>query len=99
MLVLSFNSRHQNTRPIINRLSPQTRLDSRLWTGLLNGPSILMEGDRGQLEYHNKQNNDKEEYKCWFAILLSQLLQPFSATSDSIIAFKELGPLFCYFNT
>ena len=45
-------------------------------TGSVYGPSALMEGVRGQHEHHNKQNNDKEENKGWFAILLLQLLQP-----------------------
>ena len=42
-----------------------------------------MEGVRGQHEDHNKQNNDKEENKGWFAILLLQLLQPYAATCAS----------------
>ena len=38
-----------------------------------------MEGVKGQHEYHNKENDDKEENKGWFAILLLLLLQPFAA--------------------
>ena len=43
-------------------------MDSHLGTGSVDGPSILMEGVRRQHEHHNKQNNDKEESKGWFAI-------------------------------
>ena len=84
-VLLSF---HQNTRAI-NRPSPQTRiqyeeeifvLDSRLGTGSVDGPSVLMEGVRGKHEHHNQQRNDKEEDKGWFAILLLQLVQPYAAT-------------------
>ena len=40
-----------------------------------------MVGVRGEHEHHNQQNNDKEEGKGWFAILLLQLqLQPYAAT-------------------
>ena len=57
-----------------------TRLDSivccsfalTFGAGSDDGPSILMEGVRGQHKYHNKQNNDKEENKGWFAVLLLQ---------------------------
>ena len=55
-------------------------LDSRLGTGSVDGPSVLMEGDRGEHEHHNQQKNDKEEDKGWFAILLLQLVQPYAAT-------------------
>ena len=55
-------------------------LESRLGTGSVDGPSVLMEGVRGQREHHNKHNNDKEEIKGWFAILLLQLLEPYAAT-------------------
>ena len=37
-----------------------------------------MEGVRGQHERHD--NNDKEENKGWFAMLLLQSLQPYTAT-------------------
>ena len=45
-------------------------LDSRLGTGSVDGPSILMEGVGGQHKHHNKQNYIKEENKGWFATLL-----------------------------
>ena len=75
MFVLSSDYLHQNTRPI-NRTSPQTRIqseevDSCLGTGSLDGPSVLMKGFRGQNEHNNKQNNDKEENKGWFAIFFT----------------------------
>ena len=57
-------------------------LDSRLGTGSVDGPSVLMEGDRGEHEHDNQQKNDKEEDKGWFAILLLQLVQPYAATCD-----------------
>ena len=44
-------------------------------TGFVDGPSVLMEVLRGQYKHHNKQSNDSEENKGWFAILLLQLLQ------------------------
>ena len=72
MFVLSSNSLHQNTR-LINR-------PTRLGTASVDGPSVLMEGVREQHKHHNKQNNDKEENKSWFAILLQQLLQTNAAT-------------------
>ena len=49
-------------------------------TGSVDGPSVLMEGVRGEHEHHDQQRNDKEEDKGWFAILLLQLLQPYAAT-------------------
>ena len=52
----------------------------RLGNGSVGGPSVLMEGVRGQHEHHNKQNNDKEENKGWLAILLLPLLQPYTDT-------------------
>ena len=52
MLVLSSDSLNQNIGPI-NK--------SRLGTGPVDGPNVLMEGVKGQHENHNKQNNDKEE--------------------------------------
>ena len=60
----------------------QYALDSRLGTGSVDGPSVLMEGVRGQHEHHNKKNNNKEENKGWFAILLLLLLQPYAAACD-----------------
>ena len=56
-----------------SRPCPQTCLG----TGSVDGPSVLMEGVRGQHEH-------KEENKGWFAILLLQLPQPYAATCDSI---------------
>ena len=52
-----------------------------------------MEGVRGEHEHHNQQKSDKEEDKGWFAILLLQLLQPYSATCASTleIAFQSCG--------
>ena len=32
-------------------------------SGSVDGPSVVMEEVRGQHEYHNKKNNDKEENK------------------------------------
>ena len=55
---------------------------TRLGTGSVDGPSVLMEGVRGQHEHHNKQSNDKEANRDWFAILPLQLLQPYAATCD-----------------
>ena len=81
MFVLSSDFLHQNTRPI-NRPSPI--FDSRLGTGSVDGPSVLMEGARGQHEHHNKQIDDKEENKGWFPILLLQLLQPYATTCEFI---------------
>ena len=46
------------------------RIQSRLGTGSVDGASVLIEGVRGQHENHNKESNDKEENKGWFAILL-----------------------------
>ena len=37
-------------------------------TGSVDGPGVLMEEVTGQHEHHNKQNNDKEEKKSWFAV-------------------------------
>ena len=51
-------------------------LDSRLGTGSVDRPSVLMEGVGGQHE----RNKDKEDNKGWFAILLLQLPQPYAAT-------------------
>ena len=93
MFVLSSNSLHQKTRPI-NRPNPQTRIQyeeemcsslaSLLGTGPvdLDEPNILMERVRGQHEAHNKQNNNNEENKGWFAILLLQLSQPYALLND-----------------
>ena len=53
--MLSYPSKH---------LAHQDTLDSRLGTGSVDGPSVLMEGVRGQHENHNKRNNDKEENKA-----------------------------------
>ena len=71
--------------PSINKLLP-----IRLATGSVDGPSVLMEGVRGVLEHHNKQNNDKEENKGWFAILLLQLLQPYASTCGQIHKFDTV---------
>ena len=49
-------------------------------TRSVDGPSLLMEGVRGEHEHHNQQKSDKEENKDWFAILLLQSLQPYAAT-------------------
>ena len=49
-------------------------------TGSFDGPSVLLEGVRGEHEHHNQQKNDEEEDKGWFAILLLQLVQPYAAT-------------------
>ena len=65
--------------------SPQKRIfDSRLGTGPVHGTSVLMEEVRGQPEHHNKQNNDKEENRGWFAILLLQLLEPYVVCRQTI---------------
>ena len=53
--------------------------------GSVDGPSVLMDGVRGEHEHHNQQKNDKEEDKGWFAILLLQLLQPCAATCVSTV--------------
>ena len=68
MFVLSSDTLHQNTRSINIPI-----LDSRLWTGSVDGPSVLIKGVIGQHEHHNKQNNDKKENKGWYAILLLQI--------------------------
>ena len=86
MFVFSSDSFHQNTRPI-NRPSPQTR-NSCLGTGSVDGPSVLMEGVRGEHEHHNQQKNDKEEDKGRFAILLLQLVQPYAATCEPAVTLK-----------
>ena len=70
MFVLSSYSLHLNTG----------RINNPFRTGFVDGPSISMEGVRGQHEHHNKQNNDKEVNKGWFAISFSQLLKLFAAT-------------------
>ena len=36
-------------------------LDCHLWTGSVDGPSVLMEGVRGEHEHHNQQKKDTEE--------------------------------------
>ena len=36
----------------------------------VDGPSVLMEGVRGEHGHHNQQKSDKEEDKGYFAILL-----------------------------
>ena len=75
MSVLTSNSLHQNTRPI-SRPSHH----SRLGTGSVDGPCVLMKGVRGQHEHHNQQNNDEEENKGLFAVLLLQFLLTYAAT-------------------
>ena len=61
--------------------------DSRLGTGSVDGPSILMEGVRGEHEHHNQKKNDEEEDKGWFAISLLQLVQPYAATCGQTTCF------------
>ena len=85
--------------PSIKILGPSTDpdlffvLDSRLGTGSVDGPSILMEGVRGEHEHHNQQKNDEEEDLGWFAILLLQLVQPYAATCVYPIVFLQNNKL------
>ena len=67
LFVLSSNSLHQNTRPI-NR--PRSIVD---------GPSILKDGVRGQEEYHNKQNKRHGRKQRPVCNLTLHLLQSFAA--------------------
>ena len=42
----------------------------------------------GEHEHHSQQNNDKEEDKGWFAILLLQLLQLYTATCEPALFYE-----------
>ena len=68
-------------------------LDSRLGTGSVDGPNVLMERISGKHKYYNKKNNDKEENKGWFAILRLQLLQPLATEPRKSSRFVRHGPL------
>ena len=50
--------------------------DSRLGTGSVDGPSVLMEGVRGQHGHHNQLSNDKEEkrFVCNFTLTITKTI-------------------------
>ena len=73
-------------------------MDSRLGIGSVDGPSVLMEGVRGEHEHHNQQKNDKEEDKGWFAILLLQLVQPYAGTCGYDAKYRPLHKIAAYIN-
>ena len=54
-------------------------------TGSIDGPSILMEGVRGQHEHHNKEKRLGRKLML-FAIFLLQLLKPYAAACDFILS-------------
>ena len=60
-------------------------------TGSVDGPSVLMEGVRGEHEHHNQQTNDEEEDKGWFAISLLQLVHPYAATCGQSVSSVVVG--------
>ena len=55
-------------------------LDSRLGTGSIVGPNIMMEGVRRQHEHHTTKRTMISKRTGWFTILLLHLLQSYAAT-------------------
>ena len=55
-------------------------LESRLGTGSIDGPNIMMEGVRRQHEHHTTKRTMISKRTGWFTILLLHLLQSYAAT-------------------